>query len=124
MGSGLQHAIRGHVFTRGQTGFAQAAHVFDPRFDHVLPDAVARPVDGPDVRDAIRFCTNHGVDARARSGGHSYAGYSTASHGAVLDLRRLDQITVDQATGTAVVGAGAQLIDVYEGLAAQGRTVP
>jgi FAD/FMN-containing dehydrogenase len=124
MGSGLQHAIRGHVFTRGQTGFAQAAHVFDPRFDHVLPDAVARPVDGPDVRDAIRFCTAHGVSVRARSGGHSYAGYSTASHGAVLDLRRLDQITVDQATGTAIVGAGAQLIDVYAGLAAHGRTVP
>jgi FAD/FMN-containing dehydrogenase len=124
MRSGLQHAIRGHVFSRGETGFAQAAHVFDPRFDHVLPDAVARPVDADDVRDAIRFCTDHAVGVRARSGGHSYAGYSTASHGAVLDLRHLDQITVDQAAGTATVGAGAQLIDVYAALAAHGRTVP
>src|ERR1700733_13456787 len=105
MRDGLQHAIRGQVFTRGQTGFAQAAHVFNPRFDHVLPDTVARPVDGADVRDAIRFCTEHGVAARARSGGHSYAGYSTASRGAVLDLRRLNRITVEQSSGTAIVGA-------------------
>ena len=65
MPTGLQHAIRGHVFERGAPGFEAAAHVFDPRFDHVLPDAVARPVDGADVRDAIRFCTGKGI---ARSG--------------------------------------------------------
>ena len=95
MSNGLQEAIRGHVFQRGSPGFARAARVFNPRFDHVLPDAVAQPVDGRDVRDAIRFCTAHGIDVRARSGGHSYAGYSTASHGAVLDLRKLDRIRVD-----------------------------
>src|ERR1700679_175322 len=124
MSSGLQHAIRGHVFNRGQTGFVPAGYVFNPRFDHVLPDAVARPVDLTDVRDAIRFCTEHSVDVRARSGGHSYAGYSTASRGVVLDLRGLDRITVDQSSGTAIVGAGAQLIDVYSALAAHGLTVP
>jgi FAD/FMN-containing dehydrogenase len=124
MRNGLQHAIRGHVFKPGQPGFAPAAHVFNPRFDHVLPDAVARPVDGADVRDAIRFCAEHGVRVRARSGGHSYAGYSTASRGVVLDLRHLDRITVDQELGTATVGAGAQLIDVYHQLAAAGLTVP
>jgi FAD/FMN-containing dehydrogenase len=124
MRSGLQHAIRGHVFMRGQPGFAEAAQVFNPRFDHLLPDAVARPVDGTDVRDAVRFCTEHHVPVRARSGGHSYAGYSTASRGTVLDLRRLDQITVDQESGTATVGAGAQLIDVYNALAVDGVTVP
>jgi FAD/FMN-containing dehydrogenase len=124
MRSTLQHAIRGHVFTRGQPGFAQAARVFNPRFDQVRPDAVARPVDGTDVRDAIRFCTAHGVGVRARSGGHSYAGYSTAAGGIVLDLRKLNQISVDQANSTATIGAGAQLIDVYSGLATRGVTVP
>jgi FAD/FMN-containing dehydrogenase len=124
MRAGLQHAIRGHVFTRGQPGFAQAAHVFNPRFDHVLPDAVARPLDEIDVRDAIRFCTEQGARVRARSGGHSYAGYSTASQGVVLDLRELDRITVDQHAGIATIGAGAQLIDVYRALAADGLTLP
>ena len=79
MSTGLQQAIRGHVFERGAAGLRSAAHVFDPRFDDVLPDAVARPLDGTDVRDAIRFCTGKGISVRARSGGHSYAGYSTAA---------------------------------------------
>ena len=124
MPSGLQQAIAGHVFERGQPGFAQAAHVFNPRFDHVLPDAVARPVDGADVRDAIRFCTAGGVRVRARSQGHSYGGYSTAFHGVVLDLRLLHRIEIDRSSHTATVGAGAQLIDVYSALAAAGWTLP
>jgi hypothetical protein len=124
MSTGLQHAIRGHVFERGAAGFTQAAHVFDPRFDHVLPDAVARPLDGIDVRDAIRFCTGKGIHVRARSGGHSYAGYSTAAHGVVLDLRNLATVHLDKHTGTATVGAGTQLIDLYAHLAKSGVTVP
>jgi FAD binding domain/Berberine and berberine like len=124
MPTGLQQAIRGRVFERGAAGFQAAAHVFDPRFDHVLPDAVARPVDGLDVRDAIRFCTSKGIGVRARSGGHSYAGYSTAAHGVVLDLRELNAITVDRQAGTTTVGAGVQLIDLYSRLAQSGVTVP
>jgi FAD/FMN-containing dehydrogenase len=120
----LQQAIRGHVFERGQPGFVAAAHVYNPRFDNVLPTAVARPVDSLDVRNAIRFTVAHNVPVRARSGGHSYAGYSTLSNGVVLDLRELNSITVDKAAGTATVGAGVQLIDVYNGLARAGATLP
>jgi FAD/FMN-containing dehydrogenase len=124
MPTGLQQAIRGHVFERGAPGFEAAAHVFDPRFDHVLPDAVARPVDGADVRDAIRFCTGKGIHVRARSGGHSYADYSTAAQGVVLDLRKLKTITVDAHAGTATVGAGIQLIDLYARLSVRWHGPP
>jgi hypothetical protein len=120
----LQQAIRGHVFERGQPGFTAAAHVFNPRFDNLLPTAVARPVDGLDVRNAIRFTVAHGIPVRARSGGHSYAGYSTLSNGVVIDLRELNSIAVDKRSGTATVGAGAQLIDIYAGLAKAGATMP
>ena len=120
----LQQAIRGHVFERGQPGFTAAAHVYNPRFDHVLPTAVARPVDAVDVQKAIRFTVAHNTPVRARSGGHSYAGYSTLPNGVVLDLRRLNSIHVDKHAGTATVGAGAQLIDVYAGLANAGATLP
>jgi FAD/FMN-containing dehydrogenase len=120
----LQQAIRGHVFQRGQPGFPSVAHVYDPRFDHVLPTAVARPVDSIDVRDAIRFLVTHGTPVRARSGGHSYAGYSTLSNGVVLDLRRLNAVTVNKHARTATIGAGVQLIDVYAGLAKAGATLP
>lgn len=122
--SGLQHAMRGHVFVRGAPGFNGAAHVYNERFDYVSPLAVARPVDGPDVQAAVRWAVGNGVPLRARSGGHSYAGYSTLSNGLVLDLRRLNGISVDSRAGTATIGAGAQLIDVYAGLSRRGATIP
>jgi hypothetical protein len=120
----LQQAIRGHVFTRGASGFAAAAQLFNTRFDGVQPALVARPIDARDVRDAIRFTVAHGLGVRARSGGHSYAGYSTLDGGVMLDLRRLNQISVDRRSGTAQIGAGAQLIDIYSTLAGHGATIP
>ncbi|MEA2147581.1 MAG: hypothetical protein QOG59_3168 [Solirubrobacteraceae bacterium] len=121
---GLAQKIRGHVFAPGQPGFKAAAHVFNPRFDHVVPSAVARPLDGPDVRSAIRYTTSKGIPVRARSGGHSYAGYSTIANGVVLDLRKLGAITVDKPGGTATIGAGAQLVDINAKLDSAGVTLP
>jgi FAD binding domain/Berberine and berberine like len=124
VGRGLQAAIRGHVFMPGQPDFRSAAHLFNPRFDEILPTAVARPLDANDVRNAIRFTAPRDIRVRARSGGHSYAGYSTVSDGVVLDLRRLKSISVDRRNATATVGAGCQLIDIASALASQGVTVP
>jgi FAD/FMN-containing dehydrogenase len=116
--------IRGQVIRRGASGFAQAAHVYNERFDSVRPSFVARPVDAADVRTAVNWGVSHGVSLRARSGGHSYAGYSTLSNGLVLDLRQMRGITVNTHDRTATIGAGAQLIDVYAALAARGVTIP
>ncbi len=116
--------IRGQVIRRGASGFLTAAHVYNERFDAVLPNFVARPLDAPDVVTAVKWGVSHGVPLRARSGGHSYAGYSTLSGGVVLDLRNMRGISVNVNKRTATIGAGAQLIDVYAALAAHGLTIP
>jgi FAD/FMN-containing dehydrogenase len=112
------------VIERGQPGFAAAAHVYNERFDYVSPSAVARPLDSNDVSAAIKWAVANGVQVRARSGGHSYAGYSVVSNGVVLDLRNIKGVNINRGGGTANIGAGAQLIDVYNGLGAHGRTIP
>jgi FAD/FMN-containing dehydrogenase len=116
--------IRGQVIRRGASGFLQAAHVYNERFDGVLPNLVARPLDAADVRAAVNWGVAHGVPLRARSGGHSYAGYSTLSGGMVLDLRNIRGISINTQKRTATIGAGSQLIDVYAALAARGVTIP
>jgi len=120
----LAEAIRGPVISRSSRGFAQAAHVYNERFDGVLPYAVARPLDVDDVSGAVRWAAAHDMRLVARSGGHSYAGYSTVSDGVVLDLRLMRSIHVDATTGTATIAPGAQLIDIYWALARQGATLP
>ena len=57
----------------------------------------------------------------ARCGGHSYAGWSSTS-GLIVDVTRMSGVSVSG--GTATVGAGTRLIDLYSGLAARGRAVP
>ena len=120
----LQQAMRGHVFERRSPGFSTVAKVYNERFKNVTPQAVARPLDSADVSGAVGWAVAHGVPLRARSGGHSYAGYSTLNDGVVLDLSIMRSISVNHAAGTATIGAGAQLIDVYAGLAAHGATIP
>jgi FAD binding domain/Berberine and berberine like len=116
--------IRGQVIRRGTDGFRQAAHVYNERFDGVLPSLIARPLNAADVRTAVSWGVSHHVPLRARSGGHSYAGYSTLSGGMVLDLRNMRSVQVDTHHRTVTVGAGAQLIDVYAALSAHGLTIP
>ncbi len=122
--SGLAGAIRGPVFTRGSKGFGTVAHVYNERYDSVLPLAVARPLNATDVRDAVRYLVAHGTRLRVRSGGHSYAGYSTLSNGVVLDMRNLRNVVLNRRAGTATIGVGAALIDVYRTLNAAGVTIP
>jgi FAD/FMN-containing dehydrogenase len=112
------------VIRRGTSGFAPAAHVYNELYDGVLPNLVARPLDAADVHTAVSWGVANSVPLRARSGGHSYAGYSTLSGGMVLDLRNLRGISVDTRSRTATIGAGSQLIDVYAALAARGVTIP
>ena len=120
----LEQAMRGHVFEKGQPGYGGARLLYNERFDYVMPRAVARPIDAADVQGAVRWAVGHGVPLRARSGAHSYEGYSTVPGGVMLDLRKLNRISVNHRAKTATIGAGAQLIDVYAGLAAHGATIP
>lgn len=116
--------IHGRVLHRGAPGFREAAQVYNERFDSVLPTLVARPLDAADVQAAVRWGVTEGIPLRARSGGHSYAGYSTLRGGIVLDLRNLRRVHVDARHRTASVGAGSQLVDVYAALAGHGMTIP
>jgi len=120
----LSQAMRGHVFYKGQPGYGSARLLYNTIYDNLQPQAVARPISAQDAAAAVKWCVAKGVPMRARSGGHSYVGYSSLNNGVMLDLRKLNQIHVNKRARFATVGAGCQLIDIYRTLAAQGVTVP
>jgi FAD/FMN-containing dehydrogenase len=74
------------------------------------------------VRQAVLWAQRNGVPIAARSGGHSYGGYSTVAGGLVVDLRRLGGVSL--ANGKTTIGAGARLGDVDAALAARGAAIP
>ena len=119
----LQRRIAGTVVARGAAGYDAARLLYSPRFDGTLPLAVVYCQSATDVSRTILWARQNKVRIAARSGGHSYAGYSTTP-GVVIDVSRLASITVNAAAGTAGIGAGARLMDVYRELAARGVTIP
>lgn len=107
----------------GDSSYAVAKQLYNERFDSVEPAAVAYCEGAADVQRCIDFARRHHVQVAARSGGHSYGGYSLCS-GLVMDVTRMSSVTLAENRSTATVGAGAHLIDVYAALGGQGVLLP
>ncbi len=97
--------------------------LYNSKFTDLRPRALAYCATSDDVARCIDFATNHDVAIAARSGGHSYGGYSN-SDGLVIDVSRMNAISVDTTSNIATVGAGAKLIDVYNEVGAKDRLLP
>ncbi|MGH9029339.1 MAG: FAD-binding oxidoreductase, partial [Acidimicrobiales bacterium] len=97
--------------------------VYNERFDVIDPAAIAYCHTVQDVQHCVEFCRASGLQLSARSGGHSYGGYSL-SPGLVVDTTAMASVSVDAASSTASVGAGARLIDLYDTVSASGFLLP
>ncbi|MBD0422158.1 FAD-binding oxidoreductase [Streptomyces sp. TRM S81-3] len=120
--SALAHTLDGPLIRPGDTDWKTAHQLYNTRFDTLKPAAVAYPAHPDDIRTALSYARAHHIPVAIRNGGHSYAGWSSGNGRLIIDVSKLDRV---RATGnTAVVGAGAKLIDVYRTLAAKGVTIP
>lgn len=119
----LRRSMTGSLYRRGSAGYDAVRILFDRRFDPVMPEAVARVGSEADIAACLSFARRFMLPLRLRSGGHSYIGASIGP-GLVLDLRSLAEVSVQPATATATVGAGAALVDVYNQLADHGVSIP
>jgi FAD/FMN-containing dehydrogenase len=119
----LARELHGPLLRPEAHDYADIRRVYNSRYENVRPRAVAVAVSEHDVRACVRWAARSGSPISIRSGGHSYAGYSTTS-GLVCDVRRLRRIATAPSGRTVIVGAGALLIDVVGALAARGLAIP
>lgn len=117
----LDHSIDGSVVVADSPGYHEIRLPFIARFDEIAPMAVVRCRSAEDIAETVRFARRYGIHAVPRSGGHSFAGYSSTT-GIVIDLAEMNAVTV--ADGLATVGAGATLATVATGLGQHRLTVP
>jgi len=126
--STLAHSLTGSLVLPTAAAYGTEA----PVYNEVItphPAAIAMCATPTDVQRCVAFAREHKVPLAARSGGHSYGGYSTST-GLVIDVSRLNAVTPTTAAtatatsaaaatpGRATVGAGTKLIDLYSQLAA------
>lgn len=88
------------------------------------PGLVLRPSSASEVGEALGFARAQEVPLAIRSGGHSMAGASTNDGGVVVNLSRLNRVSVlDTATRRVRVEAGARWSEVASALQPYGLAI-
>ncbi len=119
----LASSLQGSLIRPGNAQYATALQLFSTRFDSITPAALAYCSSPTDVQRCLTFARSFNLPFAPRAGGHSYAGYSTST-GLVIDVTRMNTVTVNTSANTATIGAGARLIDVYNAITQYGLILP
>jgi FAD/FMN-containing dehydrogenase len=118
----LAATLSGSLVLPGDAAYPDSALLYDEVFTPD-PAAVAYCATPVDVQRCVAYARDHGVQMAARSGGHSYGGYSSCP-GLVVDVSSLNEVSVASGMRYATVGAGTQLVDVYSQLGSSGLLLP
>jgi FAD/FMN-containing dehydrogenase len=104
----FRRSFSGDIVTPDAAGYDDARRVWNAKFDR-RPAMVVRPSSVDDVVAAVRFGRELDLEIAVRGGGHSALGHSTSDGGLVIDLGRMNAVTVDPARRLARSGGGALL---------------
>lgn len=119
----LRTAMTGAVVTSNDPDYDHARKVWNADIDH-HPALVVQCATAQDVAEAIRFAQDQGLELAVRSGAHSMPGYSSVDSGLVIDVSRMNQVTVDPEAKRARVQGGALLRDLDAATQGYGLAVP
>jgi FAD/FMN-containing dehydrogenase len=118
LGDGAAQRLRdqfdGTVLEPADPGYEDARALFNSMIDR-RPALIAQCAGVEDVRAAVALARTSGLPTAVRGGGHSVAGKSLCDGGIVIDLRRMNAVSVDPDTRTATVGGGATMSDLDRG---------
>lgn len=107
----------------GDDGYDEARKVWNADIDR-RPGLIARCETVEDVAAAVRHAVEHGLEIAVRGGAHSMSGQSVVDDGLMIDLSRLNAVTVDPEARRARCGGGALLGDLIEATQQHGLALP
>jgi FAD/FMN-containing dehydrogenase len=111
----------GEVFRRGDSSYeaARRATCRNQRLPDRYPDIIVQATGEKDVIAAVRLAKANDWRVGVRSGGHSWSCNHVRDGGMLLDVSRLNAVTIDRQTMRARVGPGCRGNQVNDLLAAQ-----
>ncbi|HEV7623668.1 MAG TPA: FAD-binding oxidoreductase [Amnibacterium sp.] len=119
----LRSRMRGRVITAADPDYDEARRVWNAAIDR-SPKAVAMCETVDDVVAAVTTARDGGLEISVRCGAHNMSGSSVVDGGVVIDLRRMNRVSVDPEARTAIVGGGALLSELDGATQAHGLAVP
>ncbi|HZY98541.1 MAG TPA: FAD-binding protein [Candidatus Baltobacteraceae bacterium] len=119
----LAKRLTGRVVLPGDSGYGILSRPNNLRYAFRRPAGIALCKNANDVAASILWARENGVPVVARSGGHSYAGYSTTT-GLMIDVSPMRSLSFDRAGGILTVGGGARNVTVFDGCRDLGVAIP
>ncbi|MEU4802648.1 FAD-binding oxidoreductase [Actinosynnema sp. NPDC023587] len=113
--------LSGRLVLPGDPDYDARRRPFNTLYASRRPAAIALCATEDDVARCLEFASRDRLPVAARSGRHSYAGYSVPEDGLVVDVSALNAVRPGQVTE---VGAGTSMIGLYEAVGAAGWLVP
>jgi hypothetical protein len=107
----LAAKIDGRLVTPDADDYDTARLIFNRAFDR-HPALIVYCASASDVARGLEFAQRTNVPIAVRGGGHNRAGLSTCDNGMVLDLSRMNRVTVDATRRVAHAGGGALTINL------------
>ena len=109
----LRAAVAGPLIRPGDRLYTAAATPYNAALGVRRPAAIARVASRADIGICVKRVRDHGIPIAARSGEHSYAGFSTPDNGiaggtlggAIGVLARAYGLSCDHLTGATVISA-------------------
>ena len=115
----FRRRLSGGVVCPRDQDYEAARAVWNGMIDR-RPALIAYCANRQDVIEAVNVARTTGILTAVRSGGHNIAGASLCDGGLVIDLSRMNRVTVDAATRTARAEGGALLADLDAATQAHG----
>src|SRR6516162_530594 len=106
----IEAQLSGRVSLPDEDGYAAATAIWAKRVGP-MPRAVVHCRTTEDVKFAIRTARDCGVPLSVRGGGHHWAGLALCT-GIVIDLSRMNGVSVNADHRSAVISGGARAADV------------
>jgi FAD/FMN-containing dehydrogenase len=105
---GLRKGFTGQTIVPGDPAYGEARTIFNAMINR-RPGVIAQCANVNDVVRAVHFGRNLGLEIAVRGGGHGVAGKALTDGGLVIDLRRMNAVSVDPEARTAIVAGGATM---------------
>ncbi|MGD9722552.1 MAG: FAD-binding oxidoreductase [Pirellulales bacterium] len=117
---------RGRTFRRGDVGYEEAreAAMWNARLPDRYPAVIVQANDVYDVLAAVRLAQRESLRIGVRSGGHSWSGNHLRDGGLLVDLSRLNAVTIDKDRSLATTGPGRAGHELAALLAKEGLFFP
>jgi FAD/FMN-containing dehydrogenase len=101
----LKDRFGGEVLLPADAGYDEARSLWNGEIDR-RPAAIARCTTAEQVATAVTFAQDQNLEIAVRGGGHNYAGNGSCDGGLMIDLSRMNTVTVDPAARRARCGGG------------------